>query len=123
MPPFLLALGAKWAGLGKWRLPIIIGAVVALSLTLAYCAGQDAGKSGERLKQAEDAAEIDEVGDKADATAADARVDDTRHSAKEAKELDDATRNAEGADDARRRRGCAILRQQGRIADAAAAGC
>jgi hypothetical protein len=113
MPPFLLALGAKWAGLGKWRLPIIIGFVAGLALTLAYCSGQDAGKTGEKLKQAEAAAEVDRKGDKADAKAADARVQDVRQGAKEAKELEDATRDAESADDARRRRGCAIMRQQG----------
>lgn len=123
MPGFLLALGARWAGLGKWRAPIIIGALCIALLALAYCQGQGAGRAGERLKQAEAAAEIDRAADKADAAAADARVDDTRQGAKEAKELDDATRDAQGADDARRRRGCAILRQQGRSADAAAAGC
>lgn len=123
MPGFLLALGAKWTALGKWRAPIIIGVLCIAMMTLAYCEGGKAARTDAKLKQAEAAAEIDEAGDKADDTAADARVDDTRQSAKEAKELDDATRNAEGADDARRRRGCAILRQQGRHDAAAAAGC
>ncbi len=113
MPGFLLALGAKWAGLGKWRLPIIIGAVAVAAMTLAYCQGGKAARNAELLKQAETAARIDDRADKADAKAADARVDSARQAATEAKELDDATRNAPTADDARRRRGCAIMRQQG----------
>jgi hypothetical protein len=113
MPPFLLALAAKWTGLGKWRLPIIIGVLTAFGLTLAYCQGGKAARTDERLKQAEAAAEVDQAGDEADAKAADARVQDVRKGAREAKELEDATRNAESADDARRRRGCAIMRQQG----------
>ena len=123
MPPFLLALAAQWDGLGKWRLRIIIGALAAIALSLAYCKGQTAGQTGEQLKQADVAAKIDDRADKADANAADARVDSARQAATEAKELDDATRNAESPDDARRRRGCAILRQQGRDRAATAAGC
>lgn len=113
MLAILASLGTKWTGLGKWRLPIIIGALAAVLMTLAYCQGQSAGKAGEKLEQAEAAAKIDATADKADAKAADARVDSAREAAAQAKELEDATRDAESPDDARRRRGCAIMRQQG----------
>lgn len=107
------ALASLWAGLGKWRWPLVIGLLAALALTLAYCQGQGAGRAGEKLKRADEAAELDARADAADAAAADARVNDARTEARQRKELDDAAANASDADDARRR-GCALLRQQGR---------
>jgi len=119
----MIWLAAKWAGLGKWRLPLVIGVLAVLALALTYCQGRSAGKAGEQLKQAEAAARVDAAGDKADAKAAESRVDTAKDLAAQQQELKDATRNAQSHDDARRLRGCAILRQQGRQADAVAAGC
>jgi hypothetical protein len=120
---FLAGLALRWQSLGKWRLPLIVGVLAVAALTLAYCSGQGAGATGEQLKQAEAAAELDRRADKADAAAADARVEAANEHAKQREELTDATRDVESPADARRRRGCVILRQQGRAADAAAAGC
>jgi hypothetical protein len=105
---------AIWAGLGKWQWAVVIGVLAVLTLTLAYCSGGKAASDRARLKEAEAAAELDARADKADAAAAVDRVEDARADARQRKELEDATAGASDIDDARRRRGCAILRQQGR---------
>lgn len=119
----MTALVGVWAELGKWRWPLVIGLLAAALLTLTYCQGQRAGGTGEKLKQAEAAAKLDATADAADAKAADARVTAATDGAVQKQELNDAQAKSVDADDARRRRGCAILRQQGRARDATAAGC
>jgi hypothetical protein len=112
IPQFLIArfgpLGAKL---------VFFGTIVAILLLIVggiYLAGHSAGKSGEVVKeQARTIDTIQKVGD-ANTNASAARVDDTRRQDQQKQELNDALKNASGGDDARRRTGCAILRQQGR---------
>lgn len=112
IPAFLVTrFGPKLAGLifyGGFALIIvaIVGAV--------YLSGRHDGKSGEVVKeQAHTIDTIQKVG-AANDNAATARVEDARRQDQQKQELDDALKNSSGSDDARRRGGCAILRQQGR---------
>lgn len=89
-----------------------IAAVIALVLTLAYCVGSRAGRDGEVVKQQAGTIAVKTEAAKADAAAADARVKDVVTITEQKKELDDAIKTGESADDLRLRRGCIILRQQ-----------
>jgi hypothetical protein len=87
-----------------------IGAALVVALLLAYCAGG----SGEREKQDQRTIKIErKVGD-ANENAAAARVEDTTKIQEQSREISDAVQNATSGDDARRRSGCVVLRQQGR---------
>lgn len=91
-----------------------IVALVALALTVTYCSGRSAGKTGEVVKQQAREIKVQaQVGD-ANTNASAARVDDAVNLQTQAQELKDATSNATSPADARVRRGCVILRQQGR---------
>lgn len=112
IPQFLIArFGPKLAGVIFYAgLALIVIAIAAA----VYITGRHDGKSGEVVKeQARTIDTIKKVGVANDNAAA-ARVDDARRQDQEKQELDDALKNASGGDDARRRGGCAILRQQGR---------
>lgn len=98
---------ANW----KW---IAGGLLVVIILTLAYCSGQRNGKSGGIIKQQDREIEVQhKVGD-ANEKAAGSRVDDATRLQRQQQEIEDAVRNASGPDDVRAKRGCVILRQQGR---------
>jgi hypothetical protein len=103
--------------------PILIGIgialLIAVLLALAYCSG------GAGVQHADDQETIQLQTHviAADGNAADARVADTTHIQNQQREIEDAVQNTSSIDDARRARGCVILRQQGRGAAATAAGC
>jgi negative regulator of sigma E activity len=112
IPQFLIArFGPKLAAL------IFYGGLALIAVAIVgvvYFTGRHDGKSGEVVKeQARTIDTIQKVGD-ANTNASAARVDDTRRQDQQKQELNDALKNASGGDDARRRTGCAILRQQGR---------
>jgi hypothetical protein len=112
IPQFLIArFGPKLAGL------IFCGSLALIVLAIVgtiYAFGRHDGKSGEVVKeQARTIDTIQKVGD-ANTNASAARVENTRRQDQQKQELNDALKNASGGDDARRRTGCAILRQQGR---------
>ncbi len=102
-----LFLGKNWTWLA-------LGALLAAMLTVSYCKGQSAGKSGEVIKQQEREIDVQASVSVAHDTAADQRVLDVIELTKQEQELKDAASHATGSADARRRRGCVILRQQGR---------
>lgn len=100
-----LADNRYWAG----------AAVVLLAcLGLSYCVGRGNGRSGEVTRQLERTIELEQDASKADAAAAEARLSDHLTISEQKKELDDAIARNEDADTLRARRGCLILRQQGR---------
>ena len=104
MPPFL----TKY-----WPL-LAAAALFAALLTLAFCQGKQSGKSSEVIKQQGREIETQQDLGEANSNAADARVNDAVRTARERKELDDATKATQDPDRQRALRGCVILRQQGR---------
>lgn len=96
-------LKRNWANVG-------LAAALALCLLLAFCMG--GGR--EREKQAGRTIKQQQKVGQANENAAGARVTDAVRIEREKQELDDAIANSTDADDARRRAGCVILRQQGR---------
>lgn len=89
----------------------IVGALLIVAvLTLTYCAGG----AGEREDQLQEQIETQKKVGKADTKAGETRVEDAVRTEQQKEELSDAVENATSPDDLRRRRGCAILRQQGR---------
>jgi len=110
--PSLLAvktfLSSKW--------PYLAAGVVILGacLLLAYCTGRSDGKSSEVIKAQDREIKVQtKVGD-ANENAAGTRVEDATKLQRQQQEIEDAVRNAQGPDDVRAKRGCVILRQQGR---------
>jgi len=104
MPPFI----TKY-----W--PALAGAALVLALlTLAFCQGKQAGKSGEIVKQQGREIETQQDLGRANSNAAEARVNDAVKAAQQRKELDDAITATDDPDRQRALRGCVILRQQGR---------
>jgi hypothetical protein len=103
--------------------PILIGAAVVLLIialcALAYCSGG----SGVRHADDQETIQLQTHVIAADGNAADARVADTVQIQNQQREIEDAVQNTSSVDDARRARGCVILRQQNRSAAATAAGC
>ena len=112
IPAFIIKLvGEKWAPFVFFGgLALILLAVVGT----IYMAGHSAGKTGEVVKEQARTIETEQRVGAANENAATARVDDTRRQDQQKQELNDALRNASNGDDARRRAGCAILRQQHR---------
>ena len=103
-----LLLSTKW--------PYLATTVVILSalFLLAYCTGRKDGKSSEVVKsQAREIQVQTKVGG-ANETASGMRVEDAVKLQRQQQEIEDAVRNAKGPDDVRAKRGCVILRQQGR---------
>lgn len=108
IPPAALLILKKW-----W--PVIAAAALfGLLLTLAYCSGEDAGKSGEIVKQQEREIETQRDLNTANEDAASARVKDAVEAIRQEKELTDALEATDNPDRQRALRGCVILRQQGR---------
>ena len=108
MPPSALAF------LNKFGIYVGIALVVAGVLTLTYCKGREAGGFREIIGQQEREIEGRASAAAAASKAADDRVKDEVELAKQEEELRDERNDALSPDDARRRRGCVILRQQGR---------
>ena len=109
-PVSILAVKAFFS---KWGLHVAIGVLLVTMLTVSYCKGQQAGKSGEVVKQQAEEIKVQASVGAANDTAADRRVTDSVRLTREEQELRDATRNATSDADRRRRRGCVIMRQQG----------
>lgn len=112
IPTFLVnkfgPAGAKLAFFGG------IAVLIALGVLLAYCSGRSDGKTGEVVKQ--QGRTIDTLQDlgNANGDAANQRIDDMLNASAQAEELKNATQADDSADRQRIRRGCVILRQQGR---------
>lgn len=96
---------------------IFFGGIALALLAVAgtiYLVGRGDGKSGEVVKEQGRTIEVlNQVG-AANENASAARVADTSRQAQQKQELNDAIKAATSPDDLRRRRGCAIMRQQGR---------
>lgn len=94
----------------KYKFAIMSAILLVVILSLAYCGG---GK-GEVNKQQARTIEMQEKVGEANDNAAEQRVEDAVQAETQKKELNDAVNKATSGDDARRRAGCVILRQQGR---------
>lgn len=108
MTPFL---ATAWATIrSAWPailFGLVIATLIALLLVLSQCGGSD-----DTEKTAVATIKVQEdIGD-ANTNSSAARVNDAVQAEKQSQELDHAIENATTADDLRRRRGCAILRQQ-----------
>ena len=100
--------------LKRWW-PALAGALVLVSvLSLAYCKGQSAGKSGEVVKQQKREIQTQQELGRANEKAGDRRMEDAARSTAQQKELEDALAASKDPDRQRALRGCIILRQQGR---------
>ncbi len=99
--------------LKRWW-PALAGALVLVAiLSLAYCKGQSAGRSGEVIKQQKREIEVQQDLGRANDKAGAQRLDDAMKSTKQEKELTDALNATSDPDRQRILRGCVILRQQG----------
>lgn len=96
--------------LPSWALPAGIAAfVIVVALAVAFCSGGNR----EKLKQANRTIETQKQVGGANDKAGELRVEDKARIIRQNEELKDALDKATGGDDARRRAGCVILRQQG----------
>lgn len=100
--------------LSRWWPAILFIVVILGALSYAYFSGRSSGKAGEVTKQLERENEVQRDLNEAGENASVQRVEDTQLEAVQQKEIEDAVRNSKGPDDLRARRGCVILRQQGR---------
>lgn len=105
---------AARAFLGKWWPALLAGVVILIAVGYIYSRGVNAGKTSEQLKEAKNELEVVTKVEGANVSAADARVKDATVHQEQAQEIKDAVRDSKTLDDARRKRGCVILRQQGR---------
>lgn len=99
--------GKVWFALGVALLAVLV-------LSVAYCKGESAGRTGEVVKA--QGREIKAQGEEAaaNAKAGEARVQDAVRTEQQKKELADALKATTDPDRRRAMRGCVILRQQGR---------
>lgn len=100
--------------LKRWWPAITGAAVLVLMLTLTYCSGKSAGKSGEVVKQQKREIQTQQDLGRANEKAGDRRMEDAARSTAQQKELEDALAASKDPDRQRALRGCIILRQQGR---------
>lgn len=98
----------------KWWPAIASAALFGTLLTLAYCNGRSAGKSGEVIGQQSRELEVQKDLGGANSNASDARVIDAVKIEQQEKELNDAIASTKSPDRRRVLRGCIILQQQGR---------
>lgn len=112
IPDFLVTrfgpTGAKLVFFGGIAL-LVIAALVGF---IAY--ERHVGATGEVVKEQARTIETQKKVGVANENAAGKRIDDTLKGEAQKKEITDAELKATSPDDARRRRGCVILRQQGR---------
>lgn len=95
--------------------PFIGVALLAVAiLTMAYCKGQSAGKTGEVVKQQAREIEVQKDLGNANENAADKRLTDLDRARTQERELNNALQATHDPDRQRALRGCIILRQQGR---------
>ena len=100
--------------LRRWWPALAGGALVVVILTLTYCSGKSAGKSGEVIKQQKREIQTQQDLGRANEKAGGRRMEDAVRSTAQQKELEDALAASKDPDRQRALRGCIILRQQGR---------
>lgn len=98
----------------KWWPAVLAVVVIIAAVVTIYLRGVSAGKSGEQVKAAERESQVQVEVNDANQNASDARVEGAVQLEQQKRELEDAQRDAQTLDDMRRKRGCVILRQQGR---------
>lgn len=106
--PVLLFLKSKWGMIACAAL------LVVLVLALTYCSGKNAGESEADLAREKANVEALATASAAAEKAAEERGIADAIADAQRKELDDAKRDCTSVDDCRVRRGCIVLRQQGK---------
>ena len=105
---------AARAFLGKWWPVILAGVVITAAITIIYLRGYSAGKTGEIVKAVQRENEVQIKINDANENAAQARVEAATALQNQSQELQDVQSEAGSVDALRIKRGCVILRQQGR---------
>lgn len=105
---------AASAFLKKYGIYLGIAAAIIAVLTLTYCQGQKAGKSGEVIKEQGRTIQTQKEVGAANENAAGARVADATKAAQQERDLKDALAATNDPNRQRVLRGCLIIRQQGR---------
>jgi hypothetical protein len=100
--------------LAKWWPALLAGVVIIVAVTVIYFRGYSAGKTTEVVKQVQREAEVQVKINDANENAAQARVDAATALQNQAQELQDVQEQAGSVDALRIKRGCVVLRQQGR---------
>jgi len=100
--------------LKRWWPAILAGVVIAAGVTIIYFRGFDAGKTGEVVKAVQREAEVQVRINDANENASAARVEAATALQGQAQELQDAEKETDSLDAVRVKRGCVVLRQQGR---------
>ena len=100
--------------LSNWWPALLAGVVIIGGITAVYLRGASAGKAGEQTKAIRREVEVQKNINDANENASIARVEATIELEKQAQELQDAEKDAGTVDAIRIKRGCVILRQQGR---------
>lgn len=100
--------------LAKWWPALLAGVVIIGAIVVIYTRGVSAGKSGEQVKAAQREVTVQKEITEANENASAARIDASRELEEQARELQDAQEDAGSLDTIRIKRGCVILRQQGR---------
>jgi hypothetical protein len=99
----------------KYGVYVAIAGLVILILSVTYCTGSKAGKQSEINDQLERTIETQKKVTDANENSANSRVQDRVTIEQQQKELDDAiSQSREDSITLRQRRGCLIMRQQGR---------
>jgi outer membrane murein-binding lipoprotein Lpp len=115
--PFAAAASAVIPFVKKhWQviLPVVAVILIVGSLVVIYSGGFGAGKATEVVKsQARELELKDDIMD-ANENASDARVEAATALQNQAEELEDAQQETDSLDTVRIKRGCVVLRQQGR---------
>lgn len=113
VPPFALPFAARQF-LAKWWPALLAGVVIIVAVTVIYFRGYSAGKTGEVVKQVQREAEVQVEINNANENASAARVEAATKLEQQQRELEDVQSEAGSVDALRIKRGCVVLRQQGR---------
>jgi len=100
--------------LTKWWPALLAGVVIIGILAYVYFEGKSAGKTGEVAKQVQRENEVQVKINDANENASAARVEAATKLEQQQRELEDVQSEAGSVDAVRIKRGCVILRQQGR---------
>lgn len=105
---------AARAFLGKWWPALLAGVVIIAGITVIYMRGVSAGKTGEQVKAVQRENEVQVKINDANENASAARVEAATKLEQQQRELEDVQSEAGSVDALRVKRGCVVLRQQGR---------
>lgn len=113
MPAFAIPFAVRQF-LAKWWPALLAGVVIIVAVTVIYFRGYSAGKTTEVVKQVQRENEVQIKINDANENASAARVEAATKLEQQQRELEDVQAEAGSVDALRVKRGCVVLRQQGR---------